>query len=45
MLKMGKLTDYATVIMTYLAQNPVGVHSATELADVVGISQIGRAHV
>jgi FeS assembly SUF system regulator len=38
MLKMGKLTDYATVIMTYLAQNPSRVHSATELADVVGIT-------
>lgn len=38
MLKMGKLTDYATVIMTYLAQNPGEVHAASELALVVGIS-------
>jgi FeS assembly SUF system regulator len=38
MLKMGKLTDYATVIMSYLAQNPGAVHAASELAVVVGIS-------
>ena len=38
MLKMGKLTDYATVIMSYLAQNPGTVHAASELALVVGIS-------
>ena len=38
MLKMGKLTDYATVIMSYLAQNPGEVRAASELAQVVGIS-------
>ncbi len=38
MLKMGKLTDYATVIMSFLAQNPGTVHAASELAVVVGIS-------
>lgn len=38
MLKMGKLTDYATVIMSFLAQNPGEVHAASELAQVVGIS-------
>ena len=38
MLKMGKLTDYATVIMSYLAQNPGEVRAASELATVVGIS-------
>lgn len=38
MLKMGKLTDYATVIMSFLAQNPGEVHAASELANVVGIS-------
>ena len=37
MLKMGKLTDYATVIMSYLAQNPGVVHAASELAQVAGI--------
>jgi FeS assembly SUF system regulator len=38
MLKMGKLTDYATVMMNFLAQNPGQVHAASELANVVGIS-------
>ena len=38
MLKMGKLTDYATVIMSYLAQDPGAVHAASELALVVGVS-------
>lgn len=38
MLKMGKLTDYGTVMMTFLAQNPTGVRSATELAEVAGVS-------
>lgn len=38
MLKMGKLTDYATVIMSYLAQDPGAVHAASELAQVVGVS-------
>ena len=38
MLKMGKLTDYATVIMSYLAQDAGEVHAASELAQVVGIS-------
>ncbi len=38
MLKMGKLTDYATVIMSFLAQDPGAVHAASELAQVVGIS-------
>jgi FeS assembly SUF system regulator len=38
MLKMGKLTDYATVIMSYLAQNPGEVHAASELAQIVGIT-------
>lgn len=37
MLKMGKLTDYATVIMSYLALHPGSVHAASELAGVVGI--------
>jgi FeS assembly SUF system regulator len=37
-LKMGKLTDYATVIMCYLAQDAGAVHAASELAAVVGIS-------
>ena len=33
MLRVSKLTDYATVIMTVLADAPARVHSAQELAD------------
>ncbi|TXK65094.1 SUF system Fe-S cluster assembly regulator [Alkalisalibacterium limincola] len=33
MLRVTKLTDYATVVMTVLAAEPGRVHSATELAD------------
>jgi len=32
MFRIGKLTDYATVVMTLLAEQPDGVHSAAELA-------------
>ncbi len=33
MLRVTKLTDYATVVMTALAENPGRIHSATELAE------------
>jgi FeS assembly SUF system regulator len=33
MLKLAKLTDYATVVMTAIAADPARVHSAQELAD------------
>ena len=33
MLRISKLTDYATVVMTCLAQAPETVHSAQELAE------------
>ncbi len=33
MLRVSKLTDYATVVMTVLADAPARVHSAQELAD------------
>lgn len=33
MLRITKLTDYATVVLTALAESPDRVHSATELAD------------
>ena len=33
MLRISKLTDYATVVMTCLAQAPGTVHSAQELAE------------
>lgn len=32
MIRISKLTDYATVIMSYLALNPAGVFSATRIA-------------
>ncbi len=32
MFRISKLTDYATVVMTLLAEQPDGVHSAAELA-------------
>lgn len=32
MLRIAKLTDYATSVMTFLAEQPEGVHSASELA-------------
>ncbi|MHB1946730.1 MAG: SUF system Fe-S cluster assembly regulator [Gammaproteobacteria bacterium] len=38
MLKISKLTDYATVIMSYLAQDPSGVFSATSIAKEVHLS-------
>jgi len=39
MLKLSKLTDYATVILSYMAKNPVAMHAAQEMADETGISQ------
>jgi FeS assembly SUF system regulator len=33
MLRITKLTDYATVVLTTLAASPTGVHSAAELAE------------
>ncbi len=33
MLRVTKLTDYATVVMTALAETPGRIHSATELAE------------
>lgn len=34
MLRVTKMTDYATVLLAYLAQEPNRVHSATELAEL-----------
>lgn len=34
MLRVTKLTDYATVVMTVLANRPDAVHSAAELAEL-----------
>jgi FeS assembly SUF system regulator len=38
MLRMSKLADYGTVIMTYLAHNPARIHSAMEVAHAVGLA-------
>lgn len=32
MLRMSKLTDYGTVVMTYIAREPERVHNASEIA-------------
>ncbi|MFC4727850.1 SUF system Fe-S cluster assembly regulator [Coralloluteibacterium thermophilus] len=37
MLRVTKLTDYATVVLTVLAARPGDVHSAAELADAAGL--------
>ena len=39
MLRVTKLTDYATVVLTVLAARPGEVLSATELADAAGLEQ------
>jgi FeS assembly SUF system regulator len=38
MFKLGKLTDYGTVLMTALAIEPARVHSAHELAESTHVS-------
>ncbi|OAI47988.1 hypothetical protein AYO45_05420 [Gammaproteobacteria bacterium SCGC AG-212-F23] len=38
MLRIGKLTDYATIIMTHLALSPGRVLSAAEVAEAVHLS-------
>lgn len=38
MLRISKLTDYATVILAVLAERPEGCLSATEIADRTGIA-------
>jgi FeS assembly SUF system regulator len=38
MLKLSKLTDYATVILSYMAKEPTVLHAAQEIADVTGIA-------
>lgn len=38
MLKLSKLTDYATVILSYMAKDPVNMHAAQEISEVTGIS-------
>src|SRR3569833_3336912 len=38
MLRVGKLTDYGTVVMTHLARDPQGLHSANEIAAELGLA-------
>ncbi len=38
MLRLSKLTDYGTVIMTFMARTEGHVHSANEIAEQVGIA-------
>jgi FeS assembly SUF system regulator len=38
MLRLSKLTDYGTVIMTFMARTKGLVHSANEIAEQVGIA-------
>jgi len=38
MLRLSKLTDYATVILSHMAQDTARVHGALELAAATGIS-------
>jgi len=39
MLKLSKLTDYATVILSHMAQDKSRVHGALEIAEATGIAQ------
>lgn len=38
MLRMSKLADYGTVIMTFMARRPAEVHSAADLASRIGVA-------
>jgi len=38
MLRLSKLTDYGTVVMTFMAHEPVRVHSSQEVAEQIGVS-------
>lgn len=38
MIRIGKLTDYGILIMTYLAREPERLHAAQEIAQAVGIT-------
>ncbi len=38
MLRLSKLTDYGTVIMTHLARNPGRIYSAAEVAAAIGVA-------
>ncbi|MFY9329175.1 MAG: SUF system Fe-S cluster assembly regulator [Georgfuchsia sp.] len=37
MLRLSKLTDYSTVIMSYMAKKPEDIYSAAQMASALGI--------
>ncbi len=39
MLKLSKLTDYATVILSYMAKDQSTMHATLEIAEATGIAQ------
>ena len=39
MLRLGKLTDYATVILSFMAKSQAPVHAALEISTATGIAQ------
>ena len=39
MLKLSRMTDYATVVLSYMAKDPVTMHAAQEIAEETGIAQ------
>jgi len=39
MLRLGKMTDYATVILSFMAKSQLKVHAALEISTATGISQ------
>ena len=39
MLRLGKLTDYATVILSFMATSQAPVHAALEISTATGIAQ------
>lgn len=38
MLRLSKLTDYGTVVMTHMAREPSRIYSATEVAAAIGVT-------
>lgn len=38
MLKLSKLTDYATVILSHMAKQPQDMHAAVEMSEITGIT-------
>lgn len=38
MLRLSKLTDYATVILSYMARDFINLHAAVEIAEATGIA-------